>query len=126
MSVKVGDVQDIDEISKVLSIYMNAAKSGTGEDMSAAFHKNATIYGYVGDKLAFNGPIQSLFDWHNSNGKASNIQGRITNIDVVGTVAHARVEAENWTELKFTDLFLLLKEDGKWTIVNKVFHLHSD
>lgn len=125
MSVKVGDVQEIDEISKVLTVYMNAAKAGTGQDMSAAFHKNATIYGYVGDKLAFNGPIQGLYDWHNSNGKAKDIQGRITTIDVVDTVAHARVEAENWTGLKFTDLFLLLKEDGKWTIVNKVFHLHA-
>lgn len=125
MSVKVGDVGEIDEITKVLTVYMNAAKSGTGEQMSAAFHKDATIYGYVGDKLAFNGPIKGLYDWHDSNGKATDIQGRITNIDVVGTVAHARVEAENWTGLKFTDLFLLLKLDGKWIIVNKVFHLHG-
>jgi hypothetical protein len=36
-----------------------------------------------------------------------------------------RVEAENWTGLKFTDMFLLLKLDGRWTIVNKVFHLHA-
>lgn len=125
MSVKVGDVSDIDEITKVLTVYMNAAKSGTGEQMSAAFHKDATIYGYVGENLAFNGPIKGLYDWHNSNGPAKDIQGRITNIDVVGTVAHARVEAENWTKLKFTDLFLLLKLDGKWIIVNKVFHLHG-
>ncbi|ABE48834.1 MULTISPECIES: nuclear transport factor 2 family protein [Methylobacillus] len=124
MSVKVS-VDDIDGITEVLNVYMNAAESGTGEEMSAAFHKDATIFGYVGDKLAFNGPIKDLYDWHNSNGPAKNVQSRITNIDIVGTVAHARVEAENWTNFKFSDLFLLLKLDGKWTIVNKVFHLHA-
>jgi hypothetical protein len=43
----------------------------------------------------------------------------------VHSVAHARVEAENWTGLCFTDLFLLLKRDGAWKIQNKVFHLHA-
>jgi hypothetical protein len=36
MSAKVGDVSDIDVITKLLIVYMNAAKSCTGEQMSAA------------------------------------------------------------------------------------------
>jgi len=124
MTVKVGDVSDLDAISKVLQIYMNAAKSGTGADMKPAFAEQATIFGYVGTELAFHGPIQGLYDWHDKNGKAREIQARIAHIDVVGTVAHARVEAENWTGHKFTDLFLLIKLDGNWKIINKVFHLH--
>jgi hypothetical protein len=124
MTMTVGDVSELDAITKVLQIYMNAAKTGTGADMKPAFADQATIFGYVGADLAFQGPIQGLYDWHDKNGKAKDIQGRITHIDVVGTVAHARVEAENWTGHKFTDLFLLIKLDGKWKIVNKVFHLH--
>ena len=124
MTVKVGDVSDVDAITKVLQIYMNSAKNGKGSDMKPAFGDKATIFGYVGSELAFNGPIQSLFDWHDKNGSAKDVQARITNIDVVGTVAHARVEAENWTGYKFTDLFLLIKLDGGWKIINKVFHLH--
>jgi hypothetical protein len=49
----------------------------------------------------------------------------ITNIDRVGTIARVRVEAENWTGMKFTDMFLLLGLEGRWAIVNKVFHLHA-
>jgi len=124
MTVKVGDVSDVDAITKVLQIYMNSAKNGKGSDMKPAFGDKATIFGYVGSELAFNGPIQGLFDWHDKNGSAKDVQARITNIDVVGTVAHARVEAENWTGYKFTDLFLLIKLDGGWKIINKVFHLH--
>ncbi len=39
-----------------------------------------------------------------------------------GTV---RLELDNWTGHRFTDLFTLLKVDGQWQIMNKVFHLHA-
>ena len=48
-----------------------------------------------------------------------------TSIDLAGSVATARLELLNWTGLRFTDLFTLLNVDGKWKIMNKVFHLHS-
>jgi hypothetical protein len=124
MTVPIGDVGEYDAISKVIGIYMQGAEAGSGAQMKPAFAEAATIYGYVGDKLAFQGPVQSLFDWVDSVGPAKDIQARITNVDVVGTIAHARVEAENWTGFKFTDMFLLIKLDGEWKIINKVFHLH--
>lgn len=124
MNVSVGSIAEIDAITQVLKIYMDAAKNGGGKDMKPAFADQASIFGYVGGDLAFQGPIQALFDWHDKNGSAKEIEARITHIDIVGTVAHARVEAENWTGFKFTDLFLLIKLDGQWKIINKVFHLH--
>jgi hypothetical protein len=36
----------------------------------------------------------------------------------------ARVELDNWTGHKFTDMFTLLKTDGQWKIISKVFYLH--
>lgn len=120
-----GDVSEIDAIEATLGIYLNGAKSGKGAEMKPAFVDNAIIYGYVGDDLAFSGSIQGLFDWNDSNGPASDIEARIAHIDVVGTIAHARVEAENWTGYKFTDMFVLIKLDGTWKITSKVFHLHA-
>ena len=35
-----------------------------------------------------------------------------------------RVELDNWTGHKFTDMFTLLKTDGQWKIISKVFYLH--
>lgn len=120
-----GDVSEIDAIEATLGIYLNGAKSGKGAEMKPAFVDNAIIYGYVGDDLAFSGSIQGLFDWNDSNGPATDIEARIAHIDVVGTIAHARVEAENWTGYKFTDMFVLIKLDGTWKITSKVFHLHA-
>ncbi len=117
-------VHEYDAIAKVVQHYIDGAKSGKGEDMKPAFHKDATIYGYVGPDL-FAGPIQLLFDWNDENGAATDLEARIASIDVIETVATVRLELDNWTGHRFTDLFTLLKVDGQWLIMNKVFHLHG-
>jgi hypothetical protein len=113
-----------DEIAKVVQHYIDGAKSGKGNDMKPAFHDDATIFGYVGADL-FAGPIQKLFDWNDENGAATELKSRIASIDLVDTVAAVRLELDNWTGSRFTDLFTLLKLDGEWKIINKVFHLHA-
>ncbi len=113
-----------DAIAKAVQHYIDGAKSGRGEDMKPAFHKDATIFGYVGADL-FAGPIQQLFAWNDENGPATGLQARIASIDVNGTIATVRLELDNWTGYRYTDLFTLLKVDGEWKIMNKVFHLHA-
>ena len=110
-------------ITAVVEKYIEAGRTGETAKMKEAFHPEATIFGYVGSEL-FAGPIQQLFDWNDQNGAAKNLQGRIVSIDLVETVATVRLELENWTGHRFTDFFTLLKVDGQWLIMNKVFHLH--
>ncbi len=117
-------VNDQDLIAKVVQHYIDGARSGKGDDMKPAFHEDATVFGYVGPDL-FAGPIQNLFAWNDDNGPATELEDRIASIDVTGTVATVRLELENWTGFRFTDLFTLLKVDGDWKIMNKVFHLHA-
>ncbi len=112
-----------DVIAKVVQRYIDGARSGRGDDMKPAFHEDATIFGYVGTDL-FAGPIEKLFAWNDENGPATGLQARIANIDLIDTVATVRLELDNWTGHRFTDLFTLLKVDGEWKIMNKVFHLH--
>ena len=123
VSAKPASLSDYDAITKTVQTYIDAGRSGRGADMKPAFHDGATIFGYVGDEL-FAGPIQQLFDWNDQNGPATELQGRIASIDVFETVAAVRLELDNWTGHRFTDLFTLLKVDGEWKIINKVFHLH--
>ena len=112
-----------DAIAKTIQPYIDGAKSGRGADMKPAFHQDATIFGYAGTDL-FAGPIQKLFDWNDQNGPATELQARIASIDIIGTVATVRLELDNWTGHRYTDLFTMLKVDGEWKIMNKVFHLH--
>ncbi len=117
------NVSEYDAIAEVVQHYIDGAKSGKGDDMKPGFHADANIFGYIGADL-FAGPIRKLFDWHDKNGPATALQARFASIDVVGTVATVRLELDNWTGHRFTDLLSLLKVDGEWKIMNKVFHLH--
>ncbi len=115
---------DRDQIAEVVQHYIDGAKSGRGDDMKPAFHEDATIFGYVGGDL-FAGPIAQLYAWNDENGPAVGLEERIASIDIVGTVATVRLELDNWTGYRFTDLFTLLNVNGQWKIMNKVFHLHA-
>jgi len=116
-------VHEHDAIIRTVQHYIDGARSGRGANMKPAFHDDATIFGYVGADL-FAGPIQLLFDWNDENGPAVGIEARIGSIDVAGSIANVRLEMDDWTGHRFTDLFNLLKVDGEWKIMNKVFHLH--
>ncbi len=118
------NVSEYDVIAKVVKHYIDGAESGKGDDMKPAFHKDATVFGYAGADL-FAGPIQRLFDWVDENDPATRLQARIASIDVVDSVATVRLELDNWIGSRYTDMFTLLKVDGEWKIMNKVFHLHS-
>ncbi len=117
-------LSEYDAIARTVQHYIDGAKSGKGDDMKPAFHKDATIFGYAGADL-FGGPIQQLFDWNDENGSATELEARIAGIDLAGSVATVRLELDNWTDHRYTDLFTLLKVDGEWKIMSKVFHLHS-
>ena len=117
------DLSEYDAIASTVQHYIDGGKTGQSAEMKKAFHPDATIFGYVGAEL-FAGPIQQLYDWNDQNGPATELQGFIASIDIIESVATVRLELDNWTGRRFTDLFTLLKVDGHWKIINKVFHLH--
>lgn len=111
-------------IARTIQYYIDGAISGRVEDLRPAFHADATIFGYVGPDL-FASPIQDFYDWHTQNGPATGLEFHTTSIDIGGSVATVRLELNNWTGHRFTDMFTLLKVDGEWKIMNKVFHMHA-
>ncbi len=124
MSNSPTNVSEYGVIAKVVQHYIDGGRSGKGDDMKPAFHEDATIFGYAGADL-FAGPIQGLYDWVDKNGPAKGLQAWIASIDIVDSVATVRLELDNWIDSRYTDMFTLLKVDGEWKIMNKVFHLHS-
>jgi hypothetical protein len=93
--------------------------------MKRAFHPGATIFGYLGSEL-FGGPIQLLFDWNDKNGAARELEAQIISVDVMESIATVRLELDNWSGHRFTDMFTLLQVDGEWKIISKVFYLHPE
>ena len=117
------NLSDYEAIAETVQHYIDGAKSGRGADMKPAFHQDATIFGHAGASMMA-GPIQQLFDGIDQNPGATELQARIASIDVINTIATVRLELDNWSGKRYTDMFTLLKAGGEWKIMNKVFHLH--
>jgi hypothetical protein len=116
---------DHDWISDVMNTYVEGGRSGSVRTLRPIFHELATICGYVGADL-FAGPIEMFYDWHAENGPASELKVLDTRIDAAGSAASVRIELDDWTGHRFTDFFTLVKIEGQWQIMSKVFYLHPE
>lgn len=118
-------VQEYKAIVEVLEKYNNGGKQADSSIMKPAFSSEATIFGVDAEGKLTGGPIQGLFDVIDSAFRPSpEAQGGIVNIDIVGTAASARIDTNDISGFCFTDFFNLLKVDGKWTVISKIYHTH--
>jgi hypothetical protein len=118
-------VKEYEEIVEVINKYVQGVVSGKSEMMKHSFHKDATMFGYVNGVDLVDGSIQNLFDGIDQGEPAPNIKARIDILDLEGTVASARAILEDGGAVLYTDLHHLIKIDGEWKIVSKMFHHHG-
>lgn len=116
---------DSSQIEAVMKTYVEGGRTGSVDTLRPIFHELATICGYVGPDL-FAQPIEQFYAWHQENGPAAELEARDLRIDIEGTAATARIELQNWNGHRFTDFFTLVRIEGRWQIMSKVFYLHPD
>ncbi len=108
-------------IEEVVGKYIEGGRAADSSIMKAVFHENAQMSGPAEDG-AFSGPIQALYDFVDSNGPATDLEMRIVSITISDERAASVVlHADSWHGVNFTDHFHLLKIDGTWKIVSKIF-----
>lgn len=118
-------VKEYEEIVEVINKYVQGVVAGKSEMMKPSFHKDATMFGYVKGVGLSQGSIQNLYDGIDQGEPAPNIKARIDILDLEGTIASARVILEDGGTVIYTDLHHLIKIDGQWKIVSKMFHDHA-
>lgn len=119
-------VQEYNAILEVLNKYNEGGAKADSSIMKPAFSDQATIFCVDGNGKLLGGPIQGLFDIIDNDFKPSpNAAGVVVRIDIVGTAASARIDTDNISGFRFTDFFNLLKVNGKWTIISKIYHTHA-
>jgi hypothetical protein len=124
-------IVEYDAVLEVMNRYNEGVRTGQSAAMKPAFHENCTFYGYFDEKLLA-GSIQMLFDWVDGNGPSRDMQVRFASIDILNTIAVVRLEMDNVSGKlagdsgsRVSDLFQLIKIDGKWLISQKSFHWHT-
>ena len=115
---------DYEEVLAVVGKYTDGCKVGKSDIMKPAFTANALMYGYLNGEY-YNGSIEALYGAVDAFGAAPDTLARVDVLSIEGTAAAVRVTLENWHGLSFTDFHNLIKEDGQWKIVAKVFHQYN-
>jgi hypothetical protein len=117
-------VENYTAIVEVLNKYNEGGAKADSRIMRPAFNEQATIFGIEEGKLA-GGPIEGLFRTIDTAFRPSpEAKAAIVRVDIVGAAASARIDTDNISGFRFTDFFNLLKVDGKWTVVSKIYHTH--
>jgi hypothetical protein len=119
-------VDEYTAIVEVLNKYNHGGAQAKSAVMKPAFSDKATIFGVGGDGKLTGGAIQGLFDTIDTAFRPSpEAKAAIVRVDIVGTAASARIDTDNISGFRFTDFFNLLKVEGKWTVVSKIYHTHA-
>lgn len=115
-------ISDEEGVKQALMNYLDGGTYGDTVKLSAAFHVSASMK-FIDNKTGEfrDVPIRDFLNRAKANaGKTSNRRTKIVYTTISGTAAHARLEIDGGT-YKFHDYMNLLKVNGEWKIVSKIF-----
>lgn len=121
----INSVQDYEDVLAAMEGYVNGLKTGNVAELKKTFHKDAIMYGHLGSDLS-EGSIDNLYTYVEKFGAAPNIKTNLTVLHKTPTTAVVRIEMEHdAADEDFTDFHSLIKIDGAWKVVAKLFHLYD-
>lgn len=101
--------------------YLAGHATGNPAEFSAAFHEKAKLYWNREGQLAERTSAEYIAG---ASGKPADDEAQrkrqIVSLDVTGNVGMAKVVLD-YPAVKFTDYLSLLRVDGEWRIINKIF-----
>ena len=120
------DMSEYEAVEKAAMLFVKSVGSGNSAPARELFYDEAVMFGYLDGKLE-HGPIQNLYDNIDSVGADPGYRARIDVLCIEETVAIVRVLEDNWGgRIDFSDFLLLIKMDGEWKGVAKVYNQNSD
>ena len=112
-------------IRETLQTYFDSMYKGDSAKVRESFHAHGSLSGYLPDSDEVSEFTQAdfiaLVDDHDAGEKSGAREDEIVSIDITGRVAAAKVRLR-YLDIHFTDYLLLIKDDGRWQILNKVWH----
>lgn len=109
---------DADAIEATLKDYLYGLRDGDVQRLRRAFHPTAEIEG-IRDSVFTSWSIREYLSGM-VPGQRRPFIPRILSVDHIGAAASGKVESDYGT-WKFVDYMQLLKIDGQWKIVNKIY-----
>ena len=121
-NIKVVPTAEYDAVIATANQYVEGLRIGSAQGVAQAFHKEAVMYGFTNGEL-LGGPIKNLFDFVEKNGAAPEISTRLDVLAITPTTAVVRVDMEtDAIGADYNDYLTLIKIDGAWKVIAKVYH----
>ena len=109
-------------VREAVNHYLLAHASGSGDHIKNVFHPELKMFFAREGQLMFRTGPEYIAGF---SGKPAADEAQrkrwIESVDVTGTAAMAKVVLD-YPNAKLTDYFSLVKANGEWKIVNKIFH----
>ena len=119
-------VKDYDEALASLDGYLKGLEVGDVSLFRDSFHDNAIMYGFGPGGPLFEGTYKNLDQYVEIYGKSPDCVTHLDVLDITPTTAVVKITMEDAAcGNDYTDYHSLIKIDGKWTVVAKLFHLYE-
>jgi len=109
-----------DQVKATVSYYLEGGTNNDFETLKKAFHKDATMK-FISNAGYKEVNALEFFKKAIKPGPKQNRKTKVVSIDVEGTSAQAKLRID-YDTFAFIDFMNLLKIDGEWKIVNKIFY----
>ena len=118
-SATVAQDTDLQLVETTLNYYLEGGTNNDFATLKKAFHPTATMK-FIGDEYTEVNAIE-FFESRMKPGPAQDRKTSIVSVNISGNAASAQLEIE-YPEFMFVDFMNLLKVDGEWKIVSKIFY----
>lgn len=113
---------EYDAVIQATQAYVDGYRAGDIQGIERAFHKDAVMYGFSDGTLLSGPAIPQFSGFFAAIGASPNTVSRLDVLAIAPTVAVVRVDLENDAiGASYNDYLSLLKLDGEWKIISKVF-----
>lgn len=115
---------DAKAVAAVMDAYIAGTKNRDVAGLKAIFHPDALMSGYFGPDIMIGTP-QPFFHELAVNEIAPDYAAHVVSVEVTGNTALGRIVEDNLLGLSFVNDFHLIKMDGAWLIISKLYHHDS-
>ena len=112
-------------VKQVIQNYMDGTYKAEIDNLKGVFHEKAVMNGYLGPDCLIADPsgfVADIASAPSMQSKGDPYQAEIESIRIEGNVASVIVSETGFRgEGTLVDFFHLIKVDGKWSIISKLF-----
>ena len=120
------NANDEDAIRATVQLYFDGMMNANPDALRTAFHPEARLIGNGSEGGIVIIPVERWADsWDGREPRDTDrYMNRIVSVDIHGTAASVKTELA-WPDVHYVDYLSLLKIDGDWKIVNKIWNAEA-